>query len=405
MKRLLIACSFLCSFGLYAQEEHNLVPNPSFEEVDGKIKEGGQIGLAIPWMSATTKPADLYSADAKSDEFEVPRNKYGEEPARTGNNYAGVSFYGYRGRMPRHYITTRLKNPLTKGKKYCMRFYVSLSDMSKYAANNLAMHITSDSTLMGEEKIILNAPIKSVVNKPFTQQYLWTPICRIYQAGGGEQYIAIGNFNTDEETTTETLRLSREFTGRQEYNAYYYIDDVAVIPMDVLDGDCQCDKIAGGAMEVEFKSFSTEESLRESAKSTYLVNSDGSKASESAQKTADAAAAAAAAKAANVPYPASEEIMFASKKFAPASSEVAKLVKLSEWLKANPNAKIKIIGHSDPSESEIAYIGKRRAFSVQKELIKNGISKERIPYEGKGTEMMKSKSDPTQNQRVSFEIL
>jgi outer membrane protein OmpA-like peptidoglycan-associated protein len=411
MKRLLIACSVLLSFGLYAQEEHNLVPNPSFEEVDGKIKDAGQIELAIPWMSATTAAVDLYSADAKNDQFEVPENKYGKEPARTGNNYVGVSFYGYRGRMPRTYLTTKLKNPLTEGRKYCMRFYVSLSDMSKYAANNLAMHVSKDSLLEGEGNISLDPTIKSFVNKPFEQQYLWTPICRIYQAGGGEQFITIGNFNSDEETATETLRLSRDFSGRQEYNAYYYIDDVSVIPMDVLDGDCQCDKIAGGVMEVENKSFSTDESQRSKAKKTYLVNSDGSKAAETAKKGSTAGGSAAAAagtkevKEEKAPYPASVEIMFVSKKFVPGSAEVAKLEKLADYLKSNPKMKLKIIGHADPSESEVAFIGKRRAFNVQKELIKNGISKERVPYESKETEMMKSDSDPSKNQRVSFQIL
>ena len=39
--------------------------------------------------------------DSKTSEFAVPINKYGEESARTGKNYAGVSFYGYRGRLPR----------------------------------------------------------------------------------------------------------------------------------------------------------------------------------------------------------------------------------------------------------------------------------------------------------------
>jgi len=409
MKRIFTAFCLLLSTALLAQEEHNLVPNPSFEEVDGKIKEAGQLSLAFPWVSATVNQVDLYSADAKNDEFEVPTNKYGKEPARTGENYVGVSFYGYRGRMPRTYLSTKLKNPLSKGRKYCMRFYVSLSDMSKYAVNNLAMHVSRDSVLEGEEVINLDAPIKSVVNKPFEQQYLWTPICRIYQAGGGEQFITIGNFNTDEETAQESLRLSREFSGRQEYNAYYYIDDVSVIPMDVLEGDCQCDKIAGGAMEVEFKSFSTDEAQRSKAKKTYLVNSDGSKAAETAGKTPTEAGKSnpekKEEKKAEAPYPSSLEIMFMAKKFAPGGAEAAKLTKLAEYLKSNPKVKLKIVGHADPSEAEVAFIGKRRAFNVQKELIKQGISKARIPYESKETEEMKSDSDAGQNQRVSFLIL
>ena len=81
MKKILYSIVSLITFGSFAQE--NLVPNPSFEQVDGKIKEGGKIELAYPWVSATIKPVDLYSANAKADEFSVPENAYGEEKKNT----------------------------------------------------------------------------------------------------------------------------------------------------------------------------------------------------------------------------------------------------------------------------------------------------------------------------------
>src|SRR5690606_30814593 len=106
----------LCFFALasFAQDEsYNLVPNPSFEETGkGKVKGQGEIELAEPWKSATTVPADLYMKNAKSDEFSVPSNKYGKEKAKSGDNYAGISFFGYRGRMPRTYIQTELSDTL-----------------------------------------------------------------------------------------------------------------------------------------------------------------------------------------------------------------------------------------------------------------------------------------------------
>ncbi len=407
MRKILIALLVFISAGTFAQEQHNLVPNPSFEEVDGKIKDAGMVTLAQPWRAINMNPVDLYSTNAKNSEFSVPDNKYGAEKANTGNNYAGVSFYGYRGRMPRTYLGTRLTNPLTEGREYCMKFHVSLADRSKYAANNLAMYVTADSIVEPSEKNLAFEPqIKSLTNKPFEQQFLWTPICGIYKAKGGEQFIVIGNFNTDEETQLETLRMSREFTGRQSYDAYYYIDDVSVIPMDVAGEDCVCDKIAGGKMEVEFKKFGTDKEEAAKATTSYIVNSDGSRV-EKTEAAAGAAGAAGATEAAEASksYPESEEIMFNNTKFIPGSAENAKLDKLADYLKANQNVQVKVVGHADPSEESVPFIGKRRAFNVQKELIKRGIDKDRIPYESRETSEPKSDSDSNMNQRVSFELM
>lgn len=115
MKKIVFtACTFL-TLGLFAQQ--NLVPNPSFEEVEKKIKEGGQIELAVPWTSATFKSVDLYSADSKNKDFGVPTNAYGMEKAQDGNNYVGINFYGYRGRSPKSYLQTELNSELKSWKK------------------------------------------------------------------------------------------------------------------------------------------------------------------------------------------------------------------------------------------------------------------------------------------------
>ncbi len=408
MKKFILSLiAISTSLIIYAQSEHNLVPNPSFEEVDGKIKSAGQVTLATPWKAVNMQPVDLYSADAKNDEFGVPENKYGEEKAKTGNNYAGVAFYGYRGRMPRTYLGTKLTNPLIAGKEYCLKFHVSMSDRSKYASNNISMNISKEEIVeMSEQNLSLEPHAQSYTNKVFDQQFLWEPICRTYTAKGGEQFIVIGNFKTDEETTTETVRLSREFSGRQEYNAYYYIDDVSVIAVEKLSNpkDCMCDNIAGGAMKVEYKEFGTEESQRASAKKTYLVNSDGTKAESTINKN-EAASTAAATEDNKAEYnPENIEVMFAAKKFDLASAETSKIDELADYLKANPDKKVEVRGHCDPSESAVKILGKRRAFMIKKELVDRGVNDSQISYIGIETAEPKDKSKPALNQRVTFAI-
>jgi outer membrane protein OmpA-like peptidoglycan-associated protein len=414
-----MAAALVMSFSLMAQEqhenEHNLVPNPSFEEVDGKIKEAGMIELAIPWRSVTADPVDLYSASARESSMRVPENKYGKEPARTGENYAGVSFLGYRGRMPRHYLGVQLKKPLMEGKEYCMKMHVSMSDLTKYAVNNIAMLVTADSIVEPSSTILeYDAPVRSITKELHDQQYLWTDICRVYVAKGGEQHIVIGNFDKEENTLHDKVRLSRDFSGRQEMNAYYYVDDISVIPMDVLnEGDCSCDNIAGGTLKVESKSFGTDEEERKKAKKTYLVNSDGTRAEESIRENAQKEKEEAEAQgneevkmeAKTAPWSLeSEVIYFDNKKFKPLPSEMDKLNKVANYMSENPSDQLVIEGHANESESEVSFIGKRRSFMIQKELVDLGIDESRISYVTKETESPAESGNSPKNQRVTFRL-
>jgi outer membrane protein OmpA-like peptidoglycan-associated protein len=387
----------------------NLVPNPSFEEVEGKLKQGGQVDLAAPWRSITMNPVDLYSAETKDDEYGVPENKYGAEKARTGNNYAGVSFFGYRGRLPRTYLGTQLIKPLEAGKEYCFKFHVSLADRSKYAVNNLGLYVTKDSIVeMSESNLSFTPQIKSITNRIFEQQYLWEAICGTYKAEGGEQFIIIGNFNSDDETDQETLRMSREFSGRQNYDAYYFIDDVTVTPKDELgEKDCICDKIAGGNLEVEYKSFGSDKEESKKANKTYIVNSDGSQADATIAKgnAMDSEKLEGGMEEAAQEYsPGNVEIFFDSKAFEPKAAENNKLENLGEYLRENPTVNVEIVGHEDPSEADENILSRRRAFYIKSQLVGQGVAKERLTIASKGTEQPKAKGKPEMNQRVTFVI-
>lgn len=410
--KLLLATSLAFLNYSYAQDNNNLVENPSFEEVAKKIKEEGQIGYAAPWSSATMNPVDLYSADAKNDELGVPENKYGKEKARTGNNYVGVSFYGYRGRRPRTYLQTKLKKPLEAGKSYCVKFFISLSDMSKYASNNISAHLSKEEVNeMNEANLKLEPHVQSITNKIYQQQFLWKPVCSTYEAEGGEQFLVIGNFKSDEETLTEKIRLSREFTGRQMYDAYYFIDDVSVIDTEKQNEDCMCDEIAGGQMEVEYKSFGS--TPDKSANKTTLYNSDGTvgnkkegeakkeDAEEEVVSKVESAEEPAKAKPFSV---ATTSIFFDSKKSEPKPAEMKKLQKVADVLNNNAATKIVIVGHYDESESEVSFLGKRRALAIRKALEGLGIAEARMKLESDETGNPHPAGQSEKNQRVTFKI-
>ncbi len=407
MKKInLLILLAIVTFTMKAQDENNLVINPSFEQLDGKLKGGGQIPMAAPWKAMTLNPVDLYSESSKSDNFGVPVNKYGEEKPKTGSNYAGVSFFGYKGKMPRTYLGTRLKEPLKAGKQYCLKFHVSLADMSKYAVNNIGMYITKDSIEDMSDGILSFEPqIRSYTNSVFPQQFLWEPICGVYNAEGGEQFIIIGNFATDENTTQETIRLSREFSGRQVYDAYYFVDDVSVIATEKIGKkDCTCDKIVGGQMAVEYKTFSTDDKVKSTANKTFILNSDGSKAEESIKKSGSSSATKVVPVKVEVWKVDKQVIYFDDEKFEPKASESEKLDKVANYLTENPDVKISLQGHIDPKETEVKILGKRRGFYIQKQLIDRGVSATQLEYFSVDANQPASETERGKNQRVTISL-
>jgi len=238
-KIILSSLVLLAAKSIFAQD---LVVNGSFENVDKKIKAPGQINLATGWTSPTATQADLISTEAKSDEVGAPDNKFGKEKPRTGETYAGIVAYSYKDKESRSYITSELVKPMTEGVEYCVRFNVSLSDLSKYSINNVSALLSDKPIDMqaSTESILLKPQIQHSRNKIMSQQVYWEPICTKYIAKGGEQYITIGNFASTEATDDKKVKRPAGFTGAQFNTAYYYIDDVTIVPS--TKDECICEK-------------------------------------------------------------------------------------------------------------------------------------------------------------------
>ncbi|MFT6165618.1 MAG: outer membrane protein OmpA-like peptidoglycan-associated protein [Vicingaceae bacterium] len=430
MKKLSLLVTGLV-FGLFlgAQNEDNLVPNPSFEDIGkrGKVEEKGQVYLAAPWTSVTMNPVDLYSENTKTDEFATPRNERGEEKARTGTNYAGVNFYGYKGKEPRNYLGVELLKPMEEGKEYCVKFHISMSDMSKYAVNNIGVFIDFEPMSVSTDGNMYEDPhVVSITKMIYEKQFSWTPVCGTYLAEGGEKFIVIGNFAQDADTKFETVRLSREFTGRQTYDGYYYVDDVSVIPTDKIgDKDCACERVAGGQMKTEYKTFETnlgEEDATKAQKIT-IVNSDGSKLGDKpkvVEKEDDAKTVEQGGvvyKKANAEEEVEEEveakvyspnnvvIYYDSKEFQVPDGEKETIDELVKYLKENKSVVLQIQGHADPSESSVSSIGKRRSALLRVALTKAGVPATQLKMVSLGITKLVDKGDASKNQRVTFKVL
>lgn len=246
--KLLIVALFTFSSGVFiAQEDDdNLVKNPGFEGVDKKLKKQGQIDKAEFWSSPTPESADLFTAKKAALPISIPDNVYGSEEAKEGKHYAGFIAYSYGGKALRSYLTAELTGTLEKDAMYCVKYHVSLADLSKYAVNNLSAFMTKKvPTRTEKEDIILEkqSDIDNLVfhptNKKFDARYNWEPVCGVYTAKGKEKFLVIGNFKDNKETKYQKLKKLKETRGAQQAYAYYYVDEVSVTKIS-SPNECEC---------------------------------------------------------------------------------------------------------------------------------------------------------------------
>ncbi|MEX1191017.1 MAG: OmpA family protein [Brumimicrobium sp.] len=232
---------FMLSYTASAQDGENMVDNGSFEDAkSNKLRRTGDLKRAEGWVSPTGNSADLFSADAKMPEVMTPDNVYGVEDPRDGSNYAGIITFSYREKEDRTYLTTKLNTPMKKGMRYKLEFYASLGELSKYSANKLGAHFSKRPPGTDEKvpALIMETHVMHPKEVLFDGMYGWDKVCGEYRAEGGEKYITIGNFTSDNDVKNERNKKPREIRGRQIIAAYYYIDDISV---QLLGPNEQCD--------------------------------------------------------------------------------------------------------------------------------------------------------------------
>jgi outer membrane protein OmpA-like peptidoglycan-associated protein len=229
-----------------AQALDNMVYNPSFEEYSRcpeRIDALGVMTAVDAWWQPTAGSSDYFNA-CGGRECQVPRNKMGVQNARTGLAYCGIycSQEHYR-----EYLQTELRQPLVAGRHYRVSFWVSLAEKSPYAVAPLGAFLTpdriSDTTwdlLMHRESTDYDLQGNQSIATFYTPQVVydgdsaivesnvWVEVSGDIVASGGERFLTIGNF-----ASFNRSRVTRIENGNSILpGAYYYIDDVSVLPLD-----------------------------------------------------------------------------------------------------------------------------------------------------------------------------
>ena len=379
---LLAALLTTVLIGQEVPDSLNMIANGNFEEVVGKLRRLGGIEAAKGWDSPTDAKADLYSESVDpASPIKVPQNANGFQSALSGVNYAGVLWYSYMDKEPRSYLQVKFKKMLKKGQKYCISYYVSLSDLSKYSSDQVGAYVSRIAVHKKDEaSLTYEAQVPDLKTKVYDDINGWQGVCGVYEAKGDEQYLIIGNFAPTEKVNAGKVRRQRGETRPQKPYAYYYIDDVSVKPVKRLT-DCSCEQV-------------------DKDKSEFIY---GTKATVNPNLTPSARV--------------DRSVIYFKRYNKDIDPSMTSLMDtLASVLKANPKINVKLTGNTDVKEvdrvrmrPDLTDLGKERAETVKDYLVKAGVAAERISVAGNKGDSPAVEGDDevstSQNRRVEVDLM
>lgn len=222
MKPLLSTLLLLISFLGKAQ---NLVMNPSFEEYYNCPLSTGDFEKCKSVVNPVCADSQLGSCNSTPDYFNacadynsnvnVPYTYAGSQfgysyrNAKDGNAFIGIAnallynpvthAFSY---SIREFAQIKLTDPLIAGKQYDFSFYVGTSTPRKkynIEINQLGIHFVNDSIIYPNMKLWQFMNADWVCNEYISDSTGWQKLSGSYIASGGEKWLIIGVFNSQEE--------------------------------------------------------------------------------------------------------------------------------------------------------------------------------------------------------------
>jgi outer membrane protein OmpA-like peptidoglycan-associated protein len=180
------------------------------------------------WESPTSGTPDHFHS-CSSGEADVPVNWAGNSNAHGGKGYAGI--YGWTAdRNYREYLQCELAEPLIAGEKYVLEFYYKLANKSVYSINRMGLALSQNRVSETRDDVLNMMPVLSVEKDTAMTAATgnWEQAQLKYVAQGGERYVIIGNFFSNEATRFTRLPFRYGLNPMLNDKSYYFIDDVLV---------------------------------------------------------------------------------------------------------------------------------------------------------------------------------
>ncbi|PCE64420.1 OmpA family protein [Sediminicola luteus] len=327
----------------------NLIQNPSFEVYNDCPKEHGTFAEDIPhWGSPTEGSTDYFNVCSTSMGVS---NFIGDQEPQDGDAYAG--FYMYAPNDYREYVQTKLAEPLKPGISYEVSFYVSLSDKSYYGVKKFGVLFAKDE-------------LKSSVRQVLTKGELVT---KLYN---GFHFIELFNIKKTIEQE-KWVKISGEFVAKG-YERYMVIGNYHKNDRtDLMETQAQ------GAKKASYY---------------YIDNVHVEALTDFSLGVTHVF----------------DNLNFETDKFEIKGPAIKELKRLHSYLKQDSRYHIAIMGHTDNvGGSDYNHeLSQKRAKAVSDYLIKLGIDKGRIQWEGYGNDKPVDTNNTEigrkTNRRVEFVI-
>lgn len=190
----------------------NLVTNPSFEILTG-------CPTPANWVSCQNS-VDYFNACNGS----VPNSWAGNQAAASGNGYV-AEVNRHATALYHEYYCVALTSPLIIGQTYTCSVSISLTELSTIGANNWGFQFgTGLSATMNNVSQVYSTAV-------VTDKTSWTVVTGSFVASQAFTHVAIGNFFSDALTATAPA-VGGTYTG-----AYYFFDNVSVVPSPILSNE------------------------------------------------------------------------------------------------------------------------------------------------------------------------
>lgn len=194
----------------------NLVPNGSFENYK---KKSGSLKSAIPWTQIAS--VDFYQKPLDKDTT-VNKGAY------DGDCYIGLRFQKHY----KEFAQVKFTEPLKFKHLYYFEMHIRLAYWSNAVLKSFGVLFSK--TGYKNQKDVDKAFMIDTINvkKGLNNNYKWIKISGYYKAYGGEKYLTIGNFSDN--IKKDMMRLSFLKYGFKVFGfleAYYFVDDVKLIPV------------------------------------------------------------------------------------------------------------------------------------------------------------------------------
>ena len=179
-------------------------------------------------MDSSTALSGLFYGTCNN---KVPFNANTYQFPRTGNTYIISNFYypsGLRG-----YLKNRLKKNLQANTTYCVKFYGNICNTSPRGIDGFQIYFGDNSldtiTKYNVPLTYLNPQVKNPLGNVISDTLNWVLITGTFVANGTEKYALIGNFLSNNATSTASINTPY-------FPAYWtdlLIDDVSCIAIDL----------------------------------------------------------------------------------------------------------------------------------------------------------------------------